>query len=507
MSRTLLLDLAEDEERRAALLEDGRLSLLWVERPDEGSFVGNVYKGRVTRVEPAIGAAFVDVGLERTAFLHGDDVMPVLGEEDAGLMDFAGRAPSGEGPSIDQVLEKGREIVVQVTRDPMGHKGPTVTTHVSLAGRRLVLLPSLGRRAVSRRIEDPEERRRIEETLAALPVPPEMGIVARTAAKGASAATLEREAADLVSAWDAIARAAETAAAPALLREESDFVTRAVRELLIRAPEGSSGPTRIIADTREAAERARAFVGEGEDEVSLHESPVPLFHSHGIEREVRSLDEPRVELPGGAFLVIERTEALWSIDVNSGRFRKGENLEETALATDLLAATEVARQIRLRDLSGMLVVDFIDCREPEGRARVEAAFRAELAKDTARLRMAPLSEFMAAEITRRRLRTGPAHIGSEPCPACRGRGRVRSATSAGLAVLRELRAILANGAPGGVEIACSPEIADDLDDRKAAIRELEQRHGVPVRVSASESGAWDFFEVRRLSPRRGGSAH
>jgi Rne/Rng family ribonuclease len=492
VTRALLLNLEDDEERRAALLEDGRLSLLWVERPDERSLVGNVYKGRVTNVERSIGAAFVDLGLERPGFLHGDDLP---GEADDTT------DPVGP-PPIQDLLEIGQEIVVQVTRDALGHKGPSVSGHVSLPGRRLVLFPGLGRKAVSRKITDEAERKRLEDVVSAIPAASGLGVVVRTAAVGATAEELTEELGELVAAHAALAAKMAACRAPALLREESDFVTRAVRELLARAPEGSTGVARVVVDTADGVRRATAALARATDVgvVELHGGPLPLFHAFGIEREVRALDDPRVALPGGASLVIHETEALWAIDVNSSRMRDADSLEATALQVDLAAAVEAARQIRLRDLGGLIVVDFIDCMNPDNRTKVEELLRAELAKDPARMRAAPLSEFMVAEITRRRMRSGPAHAGSAACPSCRGRGRTRSPRSAGLAALREVRAMLAAGARHGVEVVCAPAVAEDLEARVALLRALEERHGVPVRLHADPALAHDRFDVRKLAP-------
>lgn len=488
MTRALLLNLADDEERRAALLEDGRLSLLWAERADERSLVGNVYKGRVTHVERSIGAAFVDIGLDRPGFLHGDDA-PATAEEEAA---------EGGLPPIEDRVSVGQELVVQVVRDVVQHKGPTLTCRVSIPGRLLVLLHGSGRKAVSRKIADETERARLEAIVAGAPGAGELGVVARTAAVGATADELARELRELTAADAAIAAAASRPA-PALLREESDFVARAVRELTARSPEGVGGPTRVIVDT-EAGRRRVAELFDGAtsaQSVELHAGPTPLFHAHGIEREVRALDEPRVPLPGGACLVIHETEALWAIDVNSGRMRDASNLEETALAVDLAAAVEAARQIRLRDLGGLVVVDFIDCVDPANRAKVEATLRAELAKDPAKMRVAPLSEFMVAEITRRRVRSGPSHAGSQSCPSCRGRGRTRAPRSTGLAAMRELRAYLADGARAGAEIACAAPVAADLENRAAELRALEEKTGVAIRVRIDPSMPHDRFEVRK----------
>jgi Rne/Rng family ribonuclease len=498
VTRVLLLNLADDEERRAALVEDGRLSLLWAERADERSFVGNIYKGRVTHVERSIGAAFVDIGLERPGFLHGDDVAPFGDESSVPAEPSTPREPR----PIESVLSVGQEIVVQVVRDVVLHKGPTLSGRVSIPGRLLVLLQGSARKAVSRRITDEAEHDRLAEIIAAVPGAEAFGVVARTAAVGATAEDLTRELRELLAEEATLRAAAQSRSAPALLREESDFVVRAVRELTARAPEGSSGPTRVIVDSEDGRRRAEAsLVGASNAPVvELHAGPVPLFHAHGVERDVRALDDPRAPLPGGACLVIHETEALWAIDVNSGRMRDAASLEATALAVDLAAAAEVARQIRLRDLGGLIVVDFIDCVEPSNRAKVEEKLRAELLKDPARMRVAPLSEFMVAEITRRRVRSGPAHAGSQTCPSCRGRGRTRAPRSTGLAAIRDLRAFLAGGVHGVVEIACAPPVAAELESRVATLQTLEQETGTAIRVHVDPTMPHDRFEVRKAAP-------
>lgn len=527
MARTLLIDVRDRDERRAALLEDGRLSLYQVERDDDCSLVGNVYKGRVLRVEPAIDAAFVDVGLDRPGFLPSDDrslagdVPPPSGAVD-GVID-GGRAdggapgdgsggeaapesapgprPSAPRPPIAERVSVGDEIVVQVARDPVGRKGATLTTQIAYPGRTLVLIPRMGRRAVSRRITDPAERARIQAVIDAIQLPPgcdDCGFVARTAVADASPEEIASEAASLAATKLAVDRAMPDASAPAVLHREAEFVVRAVRELAVRAPEGSEGPLEIVVDPPEEAEQARVALGSAPGVVVRgHEGAAPLFHAAGAERAVRDLEEATVPLPGGASLVIHESEAMWTIDVNSGRMRDGGTLEETALQTDLLAAREAARQIRLRDLSGLVVVDFIDCREPANREKVEAAFRAELAKDPSRLRSAPMSEFMIVEITRRRMRSGPARTGSVRCPCCRGRGRVRTAASAALAALRDLRNLAAGRRGGVLEARCAGPVAESLLGRTEALARL--REAADVRVVPVADAAPGWFDVRRVA--------
>lgn len=497
MSRTLLLNTDDAEERRAALLEDGRLSLLWVEREDAASLVGDLYLGRVLHVEPSIGAAFVDLGRGRPGFLHRDDVMPGLADPDAGPLPHTPRPRPDERPPIGDLLEPGRELVVQVTRDALKNKGPSLTTYVSFPSRSLVLLPTLGRVGVSRRIPAGPERESLRERAGALGLPEGMGLVVRTSARDRSDEELAAELAILLERLNGVTERAGAAQAPALLHAEADFVARAVRELLPRRPEGADGKLRIVVDDPEAVRVARQVAGDSAS-VRLHEGPVPLFHEHRIERDVRRLAGSRVDLPGGAFLVIEETEALWAIDVNSGKARRAADLESTAHEIDVMAAQEVARQIRLRDLGGLIVVDFIDCKDEEHRRAVEEALREELARDPARLRVAPMSEFMLVEITRRRLRSGPARAGREPCPHCAGRGLVRSAPSTALAVLRDLRAELARGGPRKVVVRCAKAVAAWLEDESdTRISDLERRFGARIEVQVATSIAPDEYRFLR----------
>jgi Rne/Rng family ribonuclease len=427
----------------------------------------------------------VDIGHERPGFLHVDDVMPTHVPGRSVVPEFAERSAPGGGSDIVGLLQKGQEIVVQVTRDAIGHKGPSLTTHISLAGRIVVLLPSLRRVGVSRRVTDPTARDAARARLSRLGFAEDAGFVIRTAGPSAGDDELRDEAERLLAELAEIRARFAATRAPALLRREGGFVERALRDLLVRRVEGAVGDTVVVVDTHEAAREVGALFASADSRpsVTVHESTVPLFHAQGVEAEVRRLSSHRVPLTGGASLVIQGTEALWAIDVNSGRLRRGANLEETALETDVLAAHEVARQIRLRDLGGLIVVDFIDCREPENRRLVEETFRTELAKDPARLRSAALSEFMVVEITRRRLRRGPSFVGSTVCPCCAGRGRVWRSRAAGLAVLRDVLERLGNGEQRALEVRCAPDVRADLDTRDADLSQARDAFGVDVRVT------------------------
>jgi ribonuclease E len=487
MGRSLLFDLLDPEEHRAAVVEDGRLAELALETEDRRRRQGDVYLGRVHRVEAAIEAAFVDIGGEKPGFLHADDVMPLYAGKPEDLTAFEAR-PRGAAGRIGEMLREGQKVLVQVVRDAVGTKGPSLTTYISLPGRWLVLMPSLERIGVSRRITDPEARDRARGALESLSPPPGMGFIVRTAGAGRDTEDLRREMEALHRVFRGLGERCRVESPPLLLLREGSLLVRTLRDWL------ASEVDEVVVNTPEALEEAGTFVREASpawaDRLRLHEGPVPLFHARGIEAAVDRAFERRVPLPGGGSLLIEPTEALIAVDVNSGKSTKGEDLEETALATDLKAAEEIARQLRLRDLGGLIVVDFIDVREEANREALNRAVRDALRDDRARVRCTPLSEFGLVEITRKR--TGPSlrQVLHEGCPSCRGRGVVRTPSSAGLRALREARALRAAGRKD-VALRASPEVAAWLRERKGAA--LEALGG--VRIEEDRALAAGGFEV------------
>jgi len=419
MARFLLVNAREPEETRAALLEDGRLEEYRCERVRAPTLVGSLYRGTVANLERGIGAAFVDLGIGRNGFLH--------------LSDCPG---GGEGRRIDDLFRVGDDVLVQVTRDAVGGKGPVLTADPSLAGRFLVLLPRARAGGVSRRINAGEDKAKLRALGQRLQERAGAGLIVRTAGADRTQRELLRELRALQRTWALVEARAGAGRGPLLLHREGDFVVRALRDLASKDLEA------VVVDDADALARAREALGAIEPgllpALRLHEG-VPLFHAYGVEEQVDALHARRVALPGGGSLVFDRTEALVAVDVNSGRTREPEGLEETALRTNLEAADVAARQIRLRDLGGVIAVDFIDLKDPGRTRAVERAFKAALARDRARLRTGRLGPFGIFLLTRQRAGEGTV-AAREACPLCGGAGAVPDPLDIALRVCREVAA-------------------------------------------------------------------
>jgi ribonuclease E len=490
--KILLVNADEPEEVRVALLEDGRLEEIYVETGPDPSGKGNVYAARVESVEKGVGAAFVDLGASRRGFLHVSD-----------LVEVSAAPPGGADARIQDLLEPGQDLLVQVSRGPVGQKGPTVTTRISLPGRMVVLLVNSTRSGVSRRFEA-EERERARSLAKDLVVPEGMGTILRTASLNRSREDLQADVDAQVALWESLRARLAAGTGPRLVHAESDLALRAARDLL------PSDATKIVVDRPDVATRMREYLegapGEGARAaapVEVHEDPVPLFHAYGVEDQMEEAFRRTVRLPSGGSIVVDPTEALVAIDVNSGRLLGEEDLETTALRTDLEAAVAIARQLRLRDLGGVVVIDFIDLRDPEHAKQVEQALRDALARDRARLRVGRIGPFGCLEMTRQRLRPTLSSVTHAPCSTCGGTGRKRLATGLALRVLRELRARAARTqGRGGVDVRVPPAVADVLRTRKApALQAVEQSFGGPVRVRADASLPAGGFVLKGLPER------
>jgi len=493
----MLIDAIEGGEIRVAVLEGGDLDQFQFEVPGRSSLINNIYVGRVVNVEPSLGAAFVDIGADRNGFLHESDVVP--GSLDRGVSGDRNEGSRGKQGSIRTLLRKGQAVVVQVTRDAIGKKGPTLTTNLSLPGRYLVVMPYLGRLGVSRKIPDVEERKRLKSLLADLDPPPGLGCIVRTAGLDRTKGELHKDLRYLLNLWAVVSKRIEAAAAPSAIYQESDLVIRAIRDFF--TPE----ITRVLVDSEPVHRKCREFVQavmpRYRRRVELYSGRRPLFEEFGVEFQIERTYRRRLELPSGGSVVIEPTEALVAVDVNSGKSREQEDLEGTAYRTNLEAIPVLVRQIRLRDLGGLIVIDFIDMQDERHKRSIEREMRAALKKDRARTRISSMTEFGVIEITRQRMRAGAATVHFETCPQCGGTGRVKGMDSRVGQILRQIRGALARDPAAGIEVALHPSVGDALlNRRRRELVALEEEFGRPVGILADARLRLDDCRIREAPP-------
>src|SRR5687768_2510413 len=424
--KRMLVNATQAEELRVALVDGQRIYDLDIEIPSRETKKANVYKGRITRVEPSLEAAFVDYGAERHGFLPLKEVSKLY---------FKEKQPGQDGGrGMRELIEEGQEIIVQVEKEERGNKGAALTTFVSLAGRFLVLMPNNPRAGgVSRRIEG-DDREQLREAMDALQIPDGMGAIVRTAGVGRSAEELQWDLDNLKEVWNAVAQAAEGRAAPFLIYQESKAIIRALRDYL------ADDIGEILVDNKEiyneAQQYMQRFMPAGLRKLKFYEDSVPLFTRFQIENQIESAHSHKVNLPSGGSIVIDPTEALVSIDINSARATRGSDIEATALNTNLEAADEIARQLRLRDLGGLIVIDFIDMESQKNQRAVEDRLRDAVKQDRARIQIGKISRFGLLELSRQRLRPSIGESASIACPRCSGMGTIRSVDSLALALLR-----------------------------------------------------------------------
>ena len=494
--KRILIDMVDPEELRIAVLESGRLEEISVEIPENKAFVGNIYKGRIVNLEPAIQAAFVDIGIGRNAFLHVSDVLPVYSGAKAIPFDSLSKRPSERKRlKIQDILEKGQEILVQISKDSIGAKGPSLTTYISVPGKYLVLMPGVLRYGVSKRIQDREIRSKLRDTLSKLNPPKGLGYIIRTASKENPEGDLVRDFNHLMGVWDTIRERVGSNNTPALLFEEADLLARALRDIC--------GPDveEVVVNDEAAYQRARDVLKEvmptADIKVKHYSGHLPLFSKFGIEDEIEKIYNRRIALASGGYLIIEQTEALVAIDVNSGKYTDEDDLEDTALKTNLEAAVEIARQLRLRDLGGVVVNDFIDMMDPENRREVEKAFRMALKRDRAKCWVSKISRFGIVEMTRQRMRPSLERSIFEPCKHCRGTGRVKSLTTAATAVLRQLRVGLATRRKKRVEVLAHPDLQTHLlNQKRRQILALEEMFKKDILILGDSGQEPDQVQIR-----------
>lgn len=505
----MLINYVAGEECRIAIVDvpsksgaTGKLEELYHERPDSESHVGNIYKGRVTNVEPSIQAAFIDFGLERNGFLHISDLHPMYFGEATDQTERVGKkTPRRDRPPIQNCLKRGQEILVQVLKEGIGTKGPTLTSYLSIPGRFVVMMPHMERSGVSRKTEDDDLRREMKKILDELGPPEGFGFIVRTAGLGRNKTDLKRDLAYLQRLWKLIERRMKSSGGIGELYTESDLVIRTIRDVF------SSDIERIIVDDVGAAKRARDFLAianpRSTSKVLVYSDPIPLFHRFDIESQIEDINARTVPLPSGGSLVIDQTEALVAIDVNSGKSRSSNDAESTAYKTNKEAADEVCRQLRLRDLGGVVVVDLIDMISLKHRRDIEGRFRENLKNDRARTRVNAITQFGILEMTRQRMRASLKKSIYADCSSCQGAGQVKSAESVALDAMRRLALVMHRQQVARIELTVSPDVAFQLLNRKrASVVELESRFGKPIMVRV-HSGLIDQIELAAFDDRGG----
>ncbi|MBL9138245.1 MAG: Rne/Rng family ribonuclease [Verrucomicrobiales bacterium] len=472
---------SESLEIRVAVLQDGRLDEFTIERTNEERLVGSIFKGRVRNLEDGLKAAFVDIGFERNAFLHYWDIVPSQFDSNVEIVEREGRKrdrPKITQKDVPRLYPAGSEIIVQVTKGPIGTKGPRITTNLSLPGRYLVLLPNSDQSGISRKIENPEERARLKRILRELSIPEGMGVVMRTAGEGKQARYFVRDLALLLDEWRSIQERIQKQPAASCVFEEPDLVARTVRDFL------TEDVDRILVDEFRQYERIKEMIGRisrrSMSKVKAYNEPQPIFDRFNITKQLETTFQRTVHLKSGGYIVIDETEALVAIDVNTGKHKSGKDLDSTILQVNLEAADEIARQLRLRNIGGLIILDFIDMRHPKDQRAVFNRLRDGLRRDKAKTHLLPISPLGLLEMTRQRQTESVQSSVYDSCPYCRGRGRVKSAETMSVEIQRKLVEILKrrprDESDFQLRIVVHPTVYDRLrrEDEKFII-ELEKK--------------------------------
>lgn len=488
------------EETRVALLEGGQVVEFYVERKQDASLVGNIYKGRVLKILPGMQSAFVDIGLEKAAFLYITDIRadieeyaPILEEEDYSLELVSRKARTDL--TIEDLMQEGQEILVQVSKDPIGSKGARLTSYITLPGRYLVLMPNIEHIGISRRISDEAERIRLKSIVGEIK-PKGYGLIIRTASEGSTEEDLKKDLEFLLLLWETIMKKKDKVTAPSLLYSDLDLVFRSVRDLM------SPDVKRLVIDSEEEYEKLKDFVRTNFDKllnkIELYEGTDPIFDAYGIEVDLARALGRRVWLKSGGYIVIDQTEAMTVIDVNTGKFVGKEELEDTIFRTNIEAVKEIAYQIRLRNLGGIIIVDFIDMERPENRERVFNAFVEAMKRDRAKNTISHISELGLIQMTRKRVRESLGRTLCEPCPYCEGKGFVKSPKTLCYEIFRKIKKIAGSGGEK-IVVTAHPSVAELLsDEERTGLEMIEHLYNVKVTVRENRNLHQENYEISVL---------
>jgi len=492
----MLINAVEAEEYRIAVIREGLLDGYYIETTSAEQKTGNIYKGVVERIEPSLQACFVDYGGGKNGFLSAGDIHPeyyVTGHE---------TSKERPVPRIEKVLKKGQELLVQVTKEMPGHKGAQLTTYLSLAGRYLVLMPG-SKGGISKKIEDEEERLRLKSIMGAFNLPEGVGYIVRTAALGQNKNELSRDLGRLLRIWKNIKQNVQDAPSLSIVHKEQDVCLRTLRDYF------TSEIAEVLVDDKETFAKVKRYMKiispRHQRIVKLYKEKRPIFAQYEIERQIESIYQSRVLLKSGGSIVIDPTEALIAIDVNSGRSRSGKDVETTAFNTNIEAAHEIARQLRLRDMGGLVVIDFIDMRDKKHNRDVEKMLRDTTKDDRAKISISPVSKFGLLELSRQRLRPSIESMSYQTCAYCEGRGIVPSVETAALSFLRRIRMGVSRKGIVQVKGSVSLEVASYLQNRKRKdLAQLESRYSVDITLAADAAiptggGSLEFLKEPRHS--------
>jgi ribonuclease G len=500
MYKKIIINVA-DHETRVALLEDETIVELFIERKGSRDSTGNIYKGRVQRVLPGMQAAFVDIGLNQAAFIYVDDVVRnnyadieegfacseiyEEGEHDV--------APKDEKENIEDLINEGQEVLVQVSKSPIGTKGARITSNISLPGRFLVLMPTSPHIGISRRIEDEEERQRLKDIVSELSTNSAMGYIVRTAAEGVQKEKLAYEMGFLKNLWCNIQKKYQSGGTPSLLHQELNLSLRAVRDLLLQEAE------KLLIDSRKDYQSVLAFLDTFnpslKESVDLYEGNEPIFDAYNLEGDISRALKRKVWLKSGGYIVIEHTEALVAIDVNTGRYVGKYNLEETILKTNLEAVKEIAYQIRLRDIGGIIIIDFIDMEKKSNQEKVFSALSEAFTKDRSKTHILPISEMGLIQMTRKRTRKPLTRLLCDPCPYCDGEGYIISIKTICYSIYREVLRTAADMTGSRLTLRVNPDVADFLHgEENRLISRLENTIGKRIIIYPDTRYHMEAFE-------------
>lgn len=488
MNQEILISV-EHQEKRVAIIEDKTLEEFYVERQDAQKLVGNIYKGVVQTIVPAIGAAFIKMGLGKNGFLYVQDLTQPDYEKMAELIDrpysydgaIGSPSKSKHPGDIKRILKAGQEILVQVVKEPLGTKGPRLTTHIALPGRYLVLMPCDSHLGVSRKIQENKERARLRELLKQLNAPSNIGLIVRTVASGSTKRDFVQDLRYLMNLWRRIKGCYQRRPAPALVHEEYDLVLRIIRDKF------SAQTSRLLVDSKEEYKRIMRFLNifapNFKSRVQFYRSDLPLFGKSGVEEEISKVYERKVQLKSGGYIMLEPTESLVAIDVNSAKFTSKRDIEETAYMVNLEAAKEIARQIRLRDIGGIIIIDFIDMNQAGHRRKVFDTLNAALKRDHAKTDISSVSKLGLIEMTRQRTRKSIESVIYHCCPYCQGKGLIKSPATMAILALRKLKKMLPTINRRTVLLLAHPDVSSRLTNQnRQSIYNLERKFKVKILI-------------------------